>query len=179
MSSKKRQKSNRTNPKSTKGEKSYKYFVFYCIILLIGIFLPQYFGIYYLDFSFLYVIVLPICFTIGLYFKYVKKYVKQILYMTLWGVFCTAFSLYTVVNVVYTELQDTHSFTSEIESVASSGYRSPASIYFKLDNGGIALIVRNEYTIKEKMEQGCLVKISGQYKKGLLSSVMIIDYTIY
>ena len=38
---------------------------------------------------------------------------------------------------------------------------------------------KNEYPIKEKIEMGHIVNISGYYKKGLLSSVMIVDYTIY
>ena len=46
----KKQYSNRTNTKSTNGEKSYyKFFVLYSIILLMGIFLPQYFCVYYLE----------------------------------------------------------------------------------------------------------------------------------
>lgn len=66
----KKQYSNRTNTKSTNGEKSYyKFFVLYSIILLMGIFLPQYFCVYYLEFSYMYIVVIPICFILGLYFK--------------------------------------------------------------------------------------------------------------
>ena len=68
---------------------------------------------------------------------------------------------------------------SNIEDVASSGYRSPSSILFQLDNNWIALVIKNEYPIKKKIENGHEVKISGYYKKGLLSSVKIVDYTIY
>lgn len=99
--------------------------------------------------------------------------------MSLWGVFCITFSLYSFVNVVYMNSQDAHSFMSEIENVASSAYRSPPSISFKLDNKEIALIINNEYPIKEKIEREKTVLISGLYKKGLFSSVMIVDYTIH
>ena len=60
--------------KSTMIEQSYyKLFVLYSIILLIGIFLPQYLGVYYLEYSFLYIIVLPICLIVGIYLKFIKK----------------------------------------------------------------------------------------------------------
>lgn len=75
--------------------------------------------------------------------------------------------------------QDTHSFMSEIENVESSAYRSLPFISFKLDNEEIALIINNEYPIKEKIEREKTLLISGQYKKGLFSSVMIVDYTVY
>lgn len=182
MSSKKRHpnKTNKTIPKSTNGEKSYyKLFVLYSIILLVGIFLPQYFGVYYLEFSFLYMVIIPICFIWGLYFKYIKKLKKGLLYISLWGAFCMTFSLYSIVNIGYTNSQDTHLFTSEIENVADRAYRSPPSISFKLDNEEIALIINNEYPIKEKFEREKTLLISGQYKKGLFSSVMIVDYTIH
>lgn len=176
----KKQYSNRTNTKSTNGEKSYyKFFVLYSIILLMGIFFPQYFCVYYLEFSYMYIVVIPICFILGLYFKCIKKLKKGLLYMSLWGVFCITFSLYSFVNVVYMNSQDAHSFMSEIENVASSAYRSPPSISFKLDNKEIALIINNEYPIKEKIEREKTVLISGLYKKGLFSSVMIVDYTIH
>lgn len=180
MSSKKRH-SYRVQPKSTKGERAYyKYFVYCCIILLVGIYLPQYYSIYYLEFSFLYLIVLPICFIAGLYFKYIKKLKKGLLYISFWATFCITFSLYTIVNVVYTnKVQNICSFESKIERAASSGYRSPASLFFKLDNEIVALIVRNEIPVKERLQRGDVVVISGLYKKGLLSSVMIVNYVIY
>lgn len=85
MSSKK-QHSNRTNSKSTNGEKSYyKFFVLYSIILLVGIFLPQYLRVYYLEYSFMYIVVIPICFICGLYFKCIKKLKKGLLYIYHFG----------------------------------------------------------------------------------------------
>ena len=166
--------------KSTKIEQSYyKLFVLYSIILLIGIFLPQYLGVYYLEFSFLYIMVLPICLIIGLYLKFIKKVKGKLLYLNLWATFCIVFSLYTNANAIFAYKQEINYFSSEIESVASSSYRSPASLSFQIEDGSIALVVTNEYPVKEKMEQGETVRISGQYKKGMLSSIMIVDYTVY
>lgn len=54
-----------------------------------------------------------------------------------------------------------------------------AALHFFLDNKEIALIINNEYPIKEKIEREKTVLISGLYKKGLFSSVMIVDYTIH
>lgn len=69
-------------------------------------------------------------------------------------------------------------FLSTIEQVIPSGYRTPSSLLFSLEDSFVALVVKNEYPIKEKIEAGHVVKISGYYKRGLLSSVMIVDYTI-
>lgn len=166
--------------KSTTIEQSYyKLFVLYSIILLVGIFLPQYLRVYYLEYSFMYIVVIPISFICGLYFKCIKKLKKGLLYISLWGTFCITFSLYSIVNIAYMNSQDTHSFMSEIENVESSAYRSPPFISFKLDNEEIALIINNEYPIKEKIEREKTLLISGQYKKGLFSSIMIVDYSVY
>lgn len=160
-------------------EPYYKYFVLCCIILLVGIFLPERFGIHYLEFSFLYLIVLPICIVAALYFMHIKNLRKGSLYMALWTVFCTTFTLYGITNLIYTNAQqDTFFFTSEIESVAASGYRSPSSISFKLNSRVVSIVVKNEYPIKNKLNKGAQVMISGNYKKGLLSSVMIKNYSI-
>lgn len=100
--------------KSTKIEQSYyKLFVLYSIILLIGIFLPQYLGVYYLEFSFLYIIVLPICLIIGLYLKFIKKVKGKLLYLNLWATFCIVFSLYTNVNAIFAYKQEINYFSSE------------------------------------------------------------------
>ena len=183
MSSRKRKikrRSNKMPQKMTKAkEPYYKYFVLCCIILLVGIFLPERFGIHYLEFSFLYLIVLPICIVAALYFIHIKNLRKGSLYMALWNVFCTTFTLYGITNLIYTNAQqDTFFFTSEIESVAASGYRSPSSISFKLNSGVVSIVVKNEYPIKNKLNKGAQVMISGNYKKGLLSSVMIKNYSI-
>jgi len=61
----------------------------------------------------------------------------------------------------------------------SSSYRSPPSLLFPLEGNYVSLVVKNEYPIKEKIEMGHIVNISGYYKKGLLSSVMIVDYALY
>lgn len=106
MSSKKRHSNrkysnriNRTISKSTNGEKSYyKLFVLYCIILLAGYYLSQYFGVYYLEFSFMYIVIIPICFIWGLYFKYIKKLKKGLLYITLG---CILHDIFTVFNCKY------------------------------------------------------------------------------
>ena len=55
----------------------YKPFVRCCIILLAGILIPQYFQIYYLEYTFLYMVVIPICILSGLYFKFIKKTPKR------------------------------------------------------------------------------------------------------
>lgn len=183
MSSQKRKikrRSNKLPPKNVKvKEPCYKYFVLCCIILLVGIFLPEYFGIHYLEFSFLYLIVLPICIVAALYFMYIKNLCKGALYMALWAVFCTTFTLYGITNLIYTNAQqDTFFFTSEIESVAASNYRSPSSISFKLNSGEVAIVIKNEYPVKSKLDKGQKVIISGLYKKGFLSSVMIVNYNI-
>ena len=100
--------------------------------------------------------------------------------MSLWASFCITFTTYTTMNVIYAEKQDVnYYFTSEIETVASMGYRSPPTLFFQLDIGGVALIVKNEVPVKEKLKNGIAVKISGHYKKGMLSSIMIVDYTLY
>lgn len=183
MSSQKRKIKRRSNKLPQKNvkvkEPYYKYFMLCCIILLVGIFLPERFGIHYLEFSFLYLIVLPICFVAGLYFKYIKNLRKGTLYMALWAVFCTTFTLYGIANLIYANAQqETYSFTSEIESVAASGYRSPSSISFKLNSREVAIVIKNEYPIKDKLDKGQKVIISRQYKKGFLSSVMIVNYKI-
>lgn len=79
--------------------------------------------------------------------------------------FCITFTLYAIFNVLYTNKQKEYFFISNIEDVASSGYRSPSSILFQLDNNWIALVIKNEYPIKKKIENGHEVKISGYYKK--------------
>lgn len=166
--------------KSTTIEQSYyKLFVLYSIILLTGIFLPQYWGVYYLEYSFLYIIVLPICLIVGIYLKFIKKVKRGTFYLNLWATFCIVFSFYTNANAIFAYKQKINYFSSEIESVESSSYRSPPFISFKLDNEEIALIINNEYPIKEKIEREKTLLISGQYKKGLFSSVMIVDYTVY
>lgn len=177
---KKRHLVNRRQSASVKGEKSYyKCFVCCCIVLLVGIFLPEYYGLHYLEFSFLYLIVLPISFVVGIYLRFMRKLKNGLLYISLWATFCSTFSLYTIVNLIYTyNGKDSYSFESRIEGANSSGYRSPASLYFKLDGKGVSLVVRNELPVKERLERGEIVKISGHYKKGLLSSVMIEDYAI-
>lgn len=175
-----KRRSNKLPQKNVKvKEPYYKYFVLCCIILLVGIFLPERFGIHYLEFSFLYLIVLPICIVAGLYFKYMRKLCKGLLYISLWALFCTTFTLYGITNLIYTNAQQaTFPFTSEIESVAASGYRSPSSISFKLNSGVVSIVIKNEYPIKKKLDKGLQVVISGNYKKGLLSSVMIVNYNI-
>ena len=156
----------------------YKPFVRCCIILLAGILIPQYFQIYYLEYTFLYMVVIPICILSGLYFKFIKKLPKGPLYISLWAAFCTTFTLYTTVNLIYTSTQPSHFFTSEIEKAASAGYRSPACLFLKLNNKEVALIVNNENPVTEKLKQGSTVMIAGMYQKGLLSSVKIQEYTI-
>ena len=56
----------------------YKPFVRCCIILLAGILIPQYFQIYYLEYTFLYMVVIPICILSGLYFKFIKNSQKDL-----------------------------------------------------------------------------------------------------
>lgn len=165
--------------KSKKIEKYYKLFVLYSIILLVGIFLPQYFGVYYLKFSFLYIIIFPVCLIVGIYLKFVRKIHRELLCINFWATFCITFSLYANANTIYVYRQAMNYFSSEIESVESSAYRSPAFLSFQIEGGCIALVVNNEYPIKERMERGEVVRISGMYKKGMFSSIMIVDYAVY
>lgn len=87
-------------------------------------------------------------------------------YLNLWATFCIVFSFYTNANAMFAYKQKINYFSSEIESVESSSYRSPPFLSFQIDDGSIALIVTNEYPVKEKMERGETVRISGQYKRG-------------
>ena len=177
MSSKKNIRKTKNNTNG--GKSNYKYFVLFCIILLIGIFLPEYLGVHYLNYSFIYIIVFPLCVISYGYFKLIKKASGASLYINCWASFCMVFTSYTVFNVLYTNKQEEHFFLSKIENIISSGYRSPPSLLFPLEGNYVSLVVKNEYPIKEKIEMGHIVKISGYYKKGLLSSVMIVDYTIF
>lgn len=182
MNSRKRHSSytSKSIPKSIVRKKSYyQPFAWCCIALIAGIYVPLQFDVYYLEYTFVYLIVLPLCFIAALYFWYIQKLKKGRLCLHLWAAFCATFSSYTIGNLIYTNAQDAHPFTSEIENAASSGYRTPASISFKLDNKTVALVVNNENPVKEQLKQGHTVMISGQYKKGLLSSVMIVDYNTY
>ncbi len=177
MSSKK--SFNRAIKNNTNGGKYlYKYFVFFSIILLIGIFLPEYFGVHYLAYSFIYIIVFPLCIVSLVYFKLVKRICGASLYISCWASFCVVFTSYTIFNALYANKQEERFFLSTIEQVIHSGYRTPPSLLFSLEDSFVALVVKNEYPIKEKIEAGHVVKISGYYKRGLLSSVMIVDYTI-
>ena len=152
MKSKKRHIKRGIAPSAKKQDVFYKPFVRCCIILLAGILIPQYFQIYYLEYTFLYMVVIPICILSGLYFKFIKKLPKGPLYISLWAAFCTTFTLYTTVNLVYTSTQPSHFFTSEIEKAVSAGFRSPACLFLKLNNKEVALIVNNENPVKEKIE---------------------------
>ena len=50
----KKMSSKKTNLQNSNGEKSYyKSFMLYCIILLVGIFLPEKLGVHYLNFNFI------------------------------------------------------------------------------------------------------------------------------
>lgn len=73
------------------------------------------------------------------------------------------------------EKEEANYFMSQVEDVASEGYRSPTSIFFQIDGQAIWLPVRNEISIKEKLKKESVI-ICGHYKRGLFSSVMIIDY---
>lgn len=171
---------NKSIPKSIKKKKDYyKPFVFYCIIWLVGFYgLSTFFCIHYLEFSFLYLIIIPICFIFGMYIRYVKKVKNGSLYLSLWACFCIASALYSIVNILYTEKQDSRFFSSHITDVAASGYRSPSGLFFELDNKMVFLTVSNEIPVKEKLDKGQTVEISGKYKEGLLSSIMIVCYSI-
>lgn len=172
------------NIKSTKNihvekKSHYRSFSVFCIILLVGIFLPEYLGIHYLTYSFVYMIVLPLCILSCAYFKLIKKANGARLYVSCWASFCMIFTSYTGFNTLYTTWQTKKFFLSKIENVIPDGYRSPPSILFPFEDNHVALVVKNEYPIKDMLDTGHEVKISGYYKKGLLSSIMIIDYTIY
>lgn len=48
-----------------------------------------------------------------------------------WWTFCVSLASFFILNVIYTEKEEANYFMSQVEDVASEGYRSPASIFFK------------------------------------------------
>ena len=141
--------------------------------MLAGYYFSQYNGICYSDFSYLYVI-LPLVGFVMVGMRCLLKS-KTNPYMIGWWALCISTALFFVINVLYTDRQTEINFVSKIEDVASAGYRSPASVMFKVDGQWVNLLVRNEIPIKEKLKKGP-VSISGSYKKGLSSSIMIVDW---
>ena len=92
-------KTKRASQQNTNGEKSYyKGFVLSCIILLVGIFLPEKLGVHYLNFGFVYMIVVPLFIILFGYFKILKKSSGASLYMSLWASFCVTFTLYAIIR---------------------------------------------------------------------------------
>ncbi len=167
-------KNMRKSRKKTSNEKSYyKHFVIPCVILLGGYYFSAYNGFFYSDFSFLYVI-LPVVVIVVAGMKCLIKS-KMKAFTIGWWAFCVSLASFFILNVIYTEKQETSYFMSQVEDVASQGYRSSASIFFQIDGQAIWLPVRNEIPIKEKLKKGT-VCIWGSYKRGLSSSIMIIDY---
>lgn len=74
--------------------------------------------------------------------------------------------------------QESHLFTSTIYNAVRSGYRSPSAIVFELEGAPIFLPYLKENMINELLENNHTITISGEYKKGLFSSIMITDYSI-
>ena len=166
---KKRKKASRAN-----GDKVYyKHFLPPCVILLTGYYFSQYNRICYSDFSFLYVVLLIVASAMAV-MKFLAKS-KSKPPVIGWWTFCVSLALFFVINVFYAEHQEENFFSSQIEDAFSSGYRSPSSIMFEIEGQTISLPVKNEIPIKEKLKKGA-VNISGSYKKGLSSSIMITDY---
>ena len=167
-------KEKRKKASMTNGDKVYyKHFVPPCVVLLIGYYFSQYNGIFYTDFSFLYVILGIVASAIAVMKFLVKSKTKSAIIG--WWAFCVSLALFFTINVVYAEHQGENYFSSQVESAFSSGYRSPSSIMFEVGGKTISLPVKNEIPIKEKLKKGP-VNISGSYKKGLSSSIMITDY---
>lgn len=166
--------------KAANGEKTtYKLFVLYSLIWLAGIFIPQYYNVHYLGWSFPLYIVIPICLIAGLYLRFVRKQTKRHLWMSVWTCFCISFSSYTIGNVLYMAIkQESHLFTSTIYKAVRSGYRSPSAVVFELEGEPISLPYLKENIIKEHLENNHTITISGEYKKGLFSSILITDYSI-
>ena len=169
-----------TESKVANGEKAaYKLFVLYSSIWLVGIFIPQYYNVHYLGYSFHLYIVIPICLIAGLYLRFIRKRTKRHLWMSVWACFCISFSSYTIGNVLYMAIkQESHLFTSTIYNAVRSGYRSPSAIVFELEGAPIFLPYLKENMINELLENNHTITISGEYKKGLFSSIMITDYSI-
>ncbi len=158
----------------TNGDKVYyKHFLPPCVILLMGYYFSQYNMIFYTDFSFLYVILFIVASAIAVMKFLVKSKVKSPIIG--WWSFCVSLALFFAINVVYAEHQEENCFISQVEDAFSSGYRSPSAIMFEIEGQTISFPVKNEIPIKEKLKKGP-VNISGSYKKGLSSSIMITDY---
>lgn len=138
--------------KASKDKSYYKHFVTPCVIMLAGYYFSAYNGLCYSDFSFLYVI-LPIVVFVVVGMKCLIK--SKMKYYTIgWWAFFVSLASFFILNVIYTEKQETSYFMSQVEDVASQGYRSPASIFFQIDGQAIWLPVRNEIPIKEKLKKG-------------------------
>lgn len=151
----------------------YKHFLPPCVVLLAGYYFSQYNMVFYTDFSFLYAVPLIVASAMAVMKFLVKSKIKSPIIG--WWAFCVSLALFFAFNVVYAENQEENYFSSQIEDALSSGYRSPSSIMFEIEGQTINLPVKNEIPIKEKLKKGP-VNISGSYKKGLSSSIMITDY---
>ena len=161
--------------KGRRKDNSYRNFVIPCVIYLIGHFYSQYNGILYSDFSFLYVILGIVCCTIVGMKCLIKSRIKS--YVIGWWSFCISIASFFIINVLYTKEQENNSFVSQIENVSSGGYRFSPYIMFEIDGQIVSLSIVNEIPIKEKSQKGP-VYTYGDYKRGLSSSVMIVDYDI-
>lgn len=179
MSSKRKRLNTPNNKSSHEENKYYKPFVVYSIVLLIGIFVPQYLGICYSEYTFVYAIIIPLCVLLGLYFRCIRKWKNGKFYLSLYASFSITFSLYNVINAIYIQQQDVCYFETAVDKAVSDGYRSPSFLHFSIDGNSIALPIRNEHPIKTRLENGETVHISGEYKKGLFSSMMIVSYSTH
>ena len=174
MKRKRKNMAKRETAKTNNDKSFYKNFVIPCVIFLVGYYFSAHNGICYSDFTFVIVILFIVVFVVG-----IKCLIKSKInsYAIGWWTFCVSLASFFILNVIYTEKEEANYFMSQVEDVASEGYRSPASIFFQIDGQAIWLPVRNEISIKEKLKKESVI-ICGHYKRGLFSSVMIIDYQI-
>ncbi len=164
----------RKKPGGKNGDRVYyKHFLPPCVVLLTGYYFSQYNMVFYTDFSFLYAVLLIVASAMAVMKFLVKSKVKSPIIG--WWAFCVSLALFFALNVAYAENQEENYFSSQIEDAFSSGYRSPSAIMFEIEGQTISMPVKNEIPIKQKLQKGP-VYISGSYKKGLSSSIMITDY---
>ena len=65
-----------------------------------------------------------------------------------WWTFCVSLASFFILNVIYTEKEEANYFMSQVEDVASEGYRSPASIFFQIDGQAIGFSNANDNNLK-------------------------------
>lgn len=112
---------------------------------LVGYYFSAHNGICYSDFTFVVVILFIVVFVVG-----IKCLIKSKInsYAIGWWTFCVSLASFFILNVIYTEKEEANYFMSQVEDVASEGYRSPASIFFQIDGQAIGFSYANDNNLK-------------------------------